>query len=275
MIKRILLALGGTPFSHAGVRLAVELAHAHHAALTAVTILDASSWKAAVQSIGTASAAARLIEDQPWEVAKRRLDRMIAEFHHACRDARVDAHVIRPDAQPLRHLTEQSRYHDLILFGLRGLFDYTLVPQPEQTITDLIRQGVHPVIAAARRYRQVRRAMIAYSGSMESASAMKRFLQTGLWPEAELHIVCCDRPAAQAEQLLAEAKGCCEAHGRDVHTEAVNGSPHTALLAHAHRLKVDLIVLGDSHRATLVRHVMGDTLSHIIRDADRPLFISH
>ena len=40
MIKRILLGLGGTPFTDVAIERAVELAKAHDALITGVTIVD-------------------------------------------------------------------------------------------------------------------------------------------------------------------------------------------------------------------------------------------
>ena len=40
MIKRILLGIGGTPFTKVAIRRAVELGRLHDATITAVTVVD-------------------------------------------------------------------------------------------------------------------------------------------------------------------------------------------------------------------------------------------
>jgi hypothetical protein len=51
--------------------------------------------------------------------------------------------------------------------------------------------------------------MIAYSGSMESATAMKRFVQMRLWPDVELKIVTFHPSEDKAFELLREAEAYC------------------------------------------------------------------
>ena len=180
MIKRILLALGGTPFSNVAVRRGIELAQAHGASLVAVTILDTRYWQTDPGSWMSAGQAARLIETQPWIAAQQRVEKVVNEFERACSAARVAFEIHRPKEQPFEVLSDSWRYCDLVVFGLRGLFDYNLVPEPESIIADLIRNGVRPILAVSNEYRPIRKVLIAYSGSMESAKAMKQFVQMRL-----------------------------------------------------------------------------------------------
>jgi len=275
MVKRILLALGGTPFSHVAVRRGVELAQAHGSQLVAVTILDTDFWQASTSSWMSAAEAARLAEARSWIGAKKRVERVVAEFMQACADADVPCEVKRPDHEPFELLSSESRYCDLVLFGLRGLFDYHLVPDAEKTIARLIRGGVRPMLAVASEYRPVRRVLIAYSGSMESATTMRRFVQMRLWPSAVLKIVCFEHDVTDAGRLLAGAAEYCQAHGFVTTTEAVDGSARGSLLPYAQNGDMDLIVAGDSFRHVVLQDLLGDTMSHLVRHADRPLFLSH
>ena len=58
-------------------------------------------------------------------------------------------------------------------------------------------------------------------------------------------------------------------------TESVETSARSSLLTHAQAMDADLIVMGDSFRHVLLRNLLGDTMSDLIRVADRPLFLSH
>ena len=44
MLKRIVVGLGGTPFTTVSTRCATELADRHHAQATGVTVVDISKW---------------------------------------------------------------------------------------------------------------------------------------------------------------------------------------------------------------------------------------
>ncbi len=133
--------------------------------------------------------------------------------------------------------------------------------------------GVRPIIAVSDKFRTVQKVLIAYSGSMESAKTMKRFVQLRLWPDVKLKIVTFQSSEERAHQLLYDASEYCHAHGFHVEYESNPGSPKDFLLPMATLWQADMIVLGNSARSLLVKRVLGETALHIIRNADRPLFL--
>jgi hypothetical protein len=109
-------------------------------------------------------------------------------------------------------MIDEARYHDLMIFGLRGLFEYDLVPDPHSVLARLVQSGVRPLVAVSKGVRPVHRVLVAYSGSMESAKAMKRFVQMRLWPEAKLQVIIFDNLGNEARQLVTDAADYCRAH---------------------------------------------------------------
>jgi len=77
----------------------------------------------------------------------------------------------------------------------------------------------------------------------------------------------------KSRQLLNDASEYCRAHGLSVQTESNPGSPKDFLLPIATYWQADMIVLGNSARNLLMKQVLGETALHIIRNADRPLFL--
>ena len=94
MIKRILIALGGTPYSEVAVRRGIELASAHGATVVGVTILNDDHWSAGSHSMMSGSEVARVAEAQPWRRFERRLAEVIDEFRRSCADASVPCEVV-------------------------------------------------------------------------------------------------------------------------------------------------------------------------------------
>ena len=141
-------------------------------------------------------------------------------------------------------------------------------------LIQLIAKGVRPILAVAQEHRPVRRVLVAYNGSMESAKAFKRFVQMRLWPDITLKIVCFDK-GGEADQLLADAAGYCRIHGYETEVEHVDGSPDKVLLQHAASWNADLVVMGSSSRARIFQHLLGDTTLHAVRHATIPLFLTH
>jgi nucleotide-binding universal stress UspA family protein len=192
MVKRILVGLGGTEYSTAAINQAIGLALAHDAEVSGVSILDEAALGAVGPvPLGAGSYARRLVEDRV-KKAESIIEQSIDEFVEASRAAGVRHQVFRESGEPLSLMTRLARYHDLMVFGLRSLFEFDIVPDSHDALVRLVQAGVRPLIAVSRGYHPVQKVLIAYSGSMESAKAMKHFVQMRLWPEATVRVITFD-----------------------------------------------------------------------------------
>ncbi|MBM4003667.1 MAG: universal stress protein [Planctomycetes bacterium] len=161
-----------------------------------------------------------------------------------------------------------------MVFGLRSLFEFDILPDPHDALARLVQAGVRPLVAVTKGHNPIHKALVAYSGSMESAKAMKRFVQVRLWPDARLRIVTCEPPRDEAEKFVGDAGEYCRAHGFDVDEAYLPESPKSHLLPYAEAWGADLIVIGNSAKNLLLRQIFGETALHVIRHSDRPLFLA-
>jgi nucleotide-binding universal stress UspA family protein len=274
MLKRILVGLGGTEYTVSAINQAVALAMSHDAEVTGVNIIDEGrlTYSGPVP-IGGGHYAHELANDR-MEKAKERGEWAVQEFTEACRAAGVRHQVLREEGDPLTLMIDQARYHDLMVFGLRSLFEFDLLPDPHDALVRLVQAGVRPLIAVSKGFNPVRKVLIAYSGSMESAKAMKRFVQMRLWPDAQLRIVTFEHQADKAEQLVSDAANYCRAHGFKPEEAIVPVSPKDHLLPYAENWGADLTVVGNSAKNLLLRRIFGETALHAIQNASRPLFLA-
>ena len=276
MIKRILVGLGGTPYTTVAIQRAVQLAKRFDAEITGVTVLDIDRLaKVGLGREETIPAAMHRVA-----LTRNRIEKAISEFESACAAEGVKYQVKQEEKEASFDLMiSLARYHDLMIFGLRSIFEYNVsvvdlsIEEPKDTLARLIAAGVRPIIAVSDTFRSIQKVVIAYSGSMESAKTMKRFVQLRLWPDAKLKIVTFQSSEEKAQQLLYDASEYCRAHGYSVVSESNPGSPKDFLLPIATYWQADMIVLGNSARNLLVKRVLGETALHIIRNADRPLFL--
>lgn len=274
MIKRILLGLGGTDYTVSAIHQAVALAMAHDAEITGVSVIDENRL-ANVGSvpIGGGHYAHELADDRMAK-AKERVEWAVQEFTKACSASSVRHQVLREVGEPFSLMIDQARYHDLMIFGLRSLFEFDIVDDPHDALVRLVQSGVRPLIAVSKEFVSVKKVLIAYSGSMESAKTMKWFVQSRLWPDATLRVVAFEHPADRAEKLVCDAAEFCRAHGFETEEAYVPDSPQKHLLPYAAEWGADLIVVGNSAKNLLLRRLFGETALHVIRNADRPLFLS-
>lgn len=73
--------------------------------------------------------------DHHIHVTRERVEEVIAEFESACAQASVPHRVKRETGNPFDLMIERVRYKDLIIFGLRGLFDYGFVDETQDMLT--------------------------------------------------------------------------------------------------------------------------------------------
>ncbi len=273
MLNRILLGLGGTEYTLPAIGHAVDIALRHQATITGITIVDTRQPGQTRVASAAAHQGDAVHAEDPIATEQHHVARSIEDFERACSSAGVDYQVLPEHRNVLDVLIETSRYHDLTVFGLKSLFEYETPGDPENAVLRLIAGGVRPILAVAREYRDIRRVLIAYSGSMESAKAMKRFVQLRLWPDVRLRIVTFNASEPDAAKLARDAAEYCRAHGYAVDWQTDPGSAKLLLLAAAQLGQDDLIVMGSSARNVLLRRMFGDTAQSMIHDSDRPLFL--
>jgi nucleotide-binding universal stress UspA family protein len=274
MVKRILVALSGTPFTGSAIEHAIELARRHDAEVTGVTIIDAARLEdVGPIPLGGATAAHDLAEHRR-EITRQRIDEVVADFESSCRGGGVTHGVVRETGDPFEELISLWRYHDLTVIGLRGLFEYGVVHNPDDLIVRMISRGVRPILAVAEQHRAIKRVLVAYNGSLESAKAMKRFVQAQLWPDVAIKIACFGFEDDDAQSLLPAAASYCRAHGFEPEVENVESDPKEGLLKHAEDWGADLVVMGATSRSKIARFILGDTALHAMQHAKIPLYLT-
>ncbi|MFH1801169.1 MAG: universal stress protein [Candidatus Omnitrophota bacterium] len=274
MIKKILVELDDTPISDSVITYAVALAKAHDAELTGVTVVDVGKLEdVGPVPLGAASYANQLRDDRIVKTEKEILKRT-SLFTSACEAAGVTFHVDHEKGDPFTIMISKARHHDLILIGLGGLFDYGVVKESSYLLERLIREGVQPIFAIPSHYQPIKRVLIAYSGSLHSAEAMKQFLQFRLWPEAIIRIICFDKNSEESSRILADGLSFCQTHGFSADTIHFPGNDPDILLQHAKEWNADLIVLGSNLRNIFLKKVFCDVTHHLIQHSKKALFLS-
>lgn len=277
MLKRILVGIAGTPALPAKIAASVDLAQKHGAEISAVSVVDVDRLSAlGPVPIGAAKYAQNLREQR---IARsHKLDEQALEkLETACAEAGVPMHALRAEGDPLEVLTSNWRYQDLCVLGVRGWFDYGVLPDVQNALLKLIAKGVRPILAVTEDMKPVRSAVIAYNGSPESAKAMKQFAQMSLWPGIEVQIVCVGGPKSgePAETILQEAADYCRLHGLNPSVTQMEGEVADSLLEMAARSEAGVIVLGSSYRKILMRQRFGKNALQLIKTSPVPLFLSH
>lgn len=274
MTKRILVGLAGTPYTPVAIRTAVELAARHGAELTGVTVVDLDRLSAPAVGAADPAEAVQEREDRLKTTAER-VAASASAFETAARREGLFHRVLREVGDPFDVLVSASRYHDLTVLGVRGLFELDLgAGDPGKTLAKLLGGGVRPIVAVGPVYQPAGRVLVAYSGSLESARTLRHWVQSQPWPAEAVGLVTFQDDETRGRALLADAASYCRAHGLEPTTEWVPGDPRQGLLPYAEAWGADLLVLGNSARTLLLRQVFGEVALHAMREAPIPLYLS-
>ncbi len=273
MIKSILVGLGDLAYSQSATDHAVDLAKRCRARLTAVTLVDPGSMSAGTFPIGAGGIAKELREHR-LELTEEVLDQAVEYFSKTATAAHLCFDVQREEGKAFEKIIECSRYHDLLVCGLRNLFTHGVMDEPPSELVRLVEEGARPLIAVEDQYREMKRTLIAYSGSIESSIAMKRYVQMNLWPDALLRIVTFDSNESQGKRRLEQAANYCRAHGIEAEIDLVNQSAKDGLLPYAAGLDADLIIMGNSRKGFLMRQIFGEVVLNVVANSNRSLFLS-
>jgi nucleotide-binding universal stress UspA family protein len=273
MIKTILVGLGDLTYSKSATHFGLQLAQAHGAELTAVTLVDVQRLESTGPVPIGGGRAAKELREYRLKLTQEIVEEAVQHFEQSCHDAGVGFRLLREEGDPFARMVDCARYHDIVVCGLKSLFEHGVIDEPPRELIELIAGGVRPILAVTPQQRTIERVLIAYSGSPESAKTMKRFVQMRIWPNLAMRIVTFGDNEDEANRLLENAAKYCRHHGFQPETEYVAGHPMGQVLPYAAQWNADLIVMGSSARNFLLRNLIGETASHVVSHADRPLFL--
>jgi len=151
-IKRILVGLGTSRTAESVTAHAIEIAKPRGAELVGLAVTDPVrlEWTGP-RPMGVG------VEEKTAELRKSRYERAQADiaaaretFSARCRSAGVAHRVDEETGDPFDVAEDLVRYHDMCVFGLRGLFEHDVVPEPVDALERLVSAGVRPVLAGTR-----------------------------------------------------------------------------------------------------------------------------
>ncbi|MBT4584569.1 MAG: universal stress protein [Phycisphaerae bacterium] len=275
MIKRILVALSGTPCTQSAIAHGVELAKQHNAELTGVTVIDPNR----LQDVGPipigGAAAAHELAEHRMQLASEHIEESIGQFEKACGDAGVTSRILKETGDSAERLLADWRYHDLTVIGLRGLFEYGVLHDHGHLVLDVIGAGLRPLLAVSEAYRPIQSAMVAYDGSPLAARAMKAFCMLDIWNPMPVTVACFKGHNEEADTLLSDAAAYLESHAFATTKKIIEEKPRTAILETMDEREADLLVMGAAKRTRLGRKLLGDTARFALENSTKPIFLHH
>lgn len=240
---------------------------------------DATGLKNFSGSIGLDSRQVLKTELVKFEEAQGRIAQ--AKAHAILEDARahLQAAAFKDYTADARHghLAEYvERYEsgaELVIIGKRGeSADFERL-HLGANVEQLIRSCHQPVLVAARTFRPVQRALIAYDGGRSACKAVEYLVQSPLLHGVELHLLAVGQPYSQIATDLAETGERLLGVGYQVKCVHENGNPEDVFASYISENEVDLLVMGAYGHSRIRQLIVGSTTTTMVRTSRVPVLM--
>lgn len=278
MSKRIVVGLDGSPYADSAVQMAIRRAKMYDGTVIGVAVIDrpnieqiaAGAQPGAIQMSG--NAVSTMLND-----AKERAEKLIALFRMECEQHEVGFEDIIYSGVPFEGLAQEGMTADLILIGLRTFFHYPTREGPGDTLEQLLKDPVCPVLAVPKDSELPRNVVIAYDGTIGAARALQAYAHvTPNLPEIyPVTLLCVASDYDRNKYHLEKATRYLRAHGIDAQVLMRTGKPLDAIIQVMKELHPGLIILGRPIHQGLVERIFGSIGRSILKEGNIPMFVFH
>jgi nucleotide-binding universal stress UspA family protein len=176
---------------------------------------------------------------------------------------------VQREGLPSTILAEESRSGDILFVGQKGenaRFDRTIVGS---TTEDVVRSSPRPVMVCPRTFREPKRLLFPYDGSITAERALQFCINAfgGFWEEMVLLL------SEGHESYLERELKYLTKHDVSCRIVSEKGSPVETVLAVAEREQSDLILVGSHGKNRIKDYLLGSTTVHLIRESQLPVLV--
>lgn len=278
MSKRIVVGLDGSPYAQSALELAIRRARVYEGTIIGIAVIDRPSIEqlAAGAQPGAFQMSEHTVSSMLNE-AKRRAEELIAQFRMTCDLEKVAHEDIIYTGTPCEGLREEGKTADLIITGLRTFFHYPTREGPGDTLEQLLKVPVCPVLAVPEKPDLPQNVVIAYDGSEGAARALQAYAHvTPDIPEIyPVTLLCVASDYDKNKFHLEKAARFLHAHGIEARMMLRTGKPSDAIKQVIKELHPALVILGRPLRRGISEFLFGSTARSIIKDGSIPVFVFH
>ena len=278
MSKRIVVGLDGSPYSRSALDMAMRRAKVYQGTIVGVAVIDRPSNEQL--AAGAQPGAFQMSEHTVSSMlndAKTHAEELIAQFRMTCDLENVAHEDLIYTGAPYEGLLEEGKTADLIITGLRTFFHYPTREGPGDTLENLLKEPVCPVLAVSEKPDLPQNVVIAYDGSRGAARALQAYAHvTPDIPEIyPVTLLCVASDYDKNKFHLEKAARFLHAHGIEARMMLRTGKPAEAIKQVIKELHPALVILGRPMRRGLSEWFFGSTVRSLIKDANIPVFVYH
>jgi nucleotide-binding universal stress UspA family protein len=277
-MKRLLLAVDGTPSSRAARAFGLRWAKLQSAEVTGLAVLDKEGMTGseAVPIGGSAFKARR--DERHVEAARVYLEAELKAFTTDAATTGVKANGLLMTGEPVRTIVAEADVNDVIVLGRTTTFDLGDDAPGLAIVTSLLGAAPRPVIITPDNETPDGDVLVAFDGSLSSARALQLFALLGsAWRKRSITVLSLDEELGRAEGLAQRAASYLIAHDYRATPRPIVSAraPGGAIIELAKEIQAGLIVQGAFGNRSWMDFILGSTTEAMLKDARLPLFMSH
>jgi nucleotide-binding universal stress UspA family protein len=275
MLRAILVALDGSPWSESATTLALDWAARFDAHLIGLGVLDEPSIDRPEPVPMGAYAYKKHRDETLLTDAHRRVLGFLDDFRARSAAARMSATVLEDIGDPAQHILREAQRCDVVILGRETHFHFETQDQPDATLGQVIRTSPRPVVVVPRELPEGHGIVVAYGGGREAARTLQIFESLGIADGEDVAVVTVHRDPAEAEGMAALAGDFLTVHGTPVGLCPIASAapPAEVLLEEVRRRRPRLLVMG-AHGHHPLRDLFATSVTRaVLRECPVPTFI--
>jgi nucleotide-binding universal stress UspA family protein len=278
MYQHILFCTDGSPAADVAGDYAIWFARKLGARLHALYVTDIrlleGPWIADLSgAVGAQPYAALLPQLQ--QIQREKAATILAAAEKRCHDAGVACETAHETGTLVQVLLGREEHTDMVVLGQRGEHAAWSGGILGSSVERVVRASVKPCLVTPEKFRQIRRMLIAFDGSVESGKALRAGLTLApiLGVDVTITTVAALGGEDAASEILHKAKQQAHDAGVEAQLEVLHGDPETQILQVRETIGADLIVMGAYGHTRVRELILGSTTSHVLRKSDVPVLL--
>jgi len=275
VLRSILVALDGSPWSEAATTLALDWADRFDARVLGLGVLDEPTIQRGEPVPMGAYEYKKHRDERRLEDAHRRVLAFLDDFRARAAAAGLTAIALEDIGDPAERILREAHRCDVVVLGRETHFHFETQDRADATLAQVIRMSPRPIVVVPRSLPEGGGVVVAYGGGREAARTLQTFQLLGLAAGQDVAIVTVHRDGAQAEAIANLAGEFLAAHGTP-HQRcpiASDDSPAEVLLGELGRRRPGLLVMG-AHAHHPLRDLFATSVTRaVLAECTIPTFV--
>jgi len=208
------------------------------------------------------------------EVLTARGRGVLDDFAAAARRENIAAETVIDMGIVANQICERARSADLVMIGHRGVNERFSTGLLGSTAESVARKCPRPVFISPKRFREIKRPVLAYDGSERASRAMCSAAEFAQSLGVPLTVVTCARDPKLGERTLAEARAYFVNYTPKAEFKLLQGHANEEIVKFLKEHEADLLFIGAYGHSRIIEMVLGSNTEYVLRNSPWPVFLA-